>query len=249
VQARFSTFVPLLLVGCGTRPAPTVEPRASAPAAPASTAGQVPREEPGVSAKGPFPESKDPALRDSSRAAEKAPATFRVAFATTAGDFRVECTREWAPHGVDRFYNLVKIGFFDDVAFFRVVKEPRPFVVQFGIHGNPEVSKVWRFARLPADEPKQSNIRGTLTYAMAGPPTTRTTQLFINFSANTALDQMGFSPICRVPEEDMKVVEAIEGAYGEEPSSEQEAIESQGNAFLRSRYPFLDYIKTARLAP
>jgi len=238
---------------CG--PAPQAARDTTAPPATASTtaAPGTASNDPDVAptpvipAKGPFPQSTDPALREPSRATQKAPATFSVAFVTTAGDFRVDCTRDWAPNGVDRFYNLVKIGFFDDVAFFRVVKQPRPFVVQFGIHGDPEISKVWHAARVPVDKPKQSNLRGTLTYAMSGTPDTRTTQLFINFGANVMLDHLGFAPICKVAGDGMDVVDRIESSYGEEPTRDQDEIETQGNRMLRTRYPFLDYIETARL--
>lgn len=199
-------------------------------------------------AKGPFPQSTDPALRDPTKANEKAPATFSVRFETTAGDFDVLCTRRWAPHGADRLYNLVKLGFYDDAAFFRVVKQPRPFVVQFGIHGNPEVSRLWKDANLPVDKPIESNLRGTVTYAMAGRPETRATQLFINLYDNVMLDKMGFAPVCKVTGDGMDAVERIESVYGEEPSQAQGEIQSAGNALLRSRFPRLDYIKTARLA-
>jgi peptidyl-prolyl cis-trans isomerase A (cyclophilin A) len=221
----------------------TAKPTATTP--PAATPPPAPT--PAVSAKGPFPESTNPALKDPEKSKEKAPATFKVKFETTAGDFTMECTRDWAPHGVDRFYNLIKIGFYDDVAFFRAVQQPKPFMVQFGIHGNPDVSKVWRDANLPEDKPKESNTRGMVSYAMAGSPTTRSTQLFINFGDNSRLDKMGFAPICKVGEEDMKVVDKIESSYGETPSRDQADIQSQGNKLLRQKYPKLDYIKTARL--
>jgi peptidyl-prolyl cis-trans isomerase A (cyclophilin A) len=244
----------VLLFACGGE-----SPPPAAPAAPAAPAPEVVAAVPSGSAsddaaapaaasaaKGPFPESTDPALRDPSKA-QRAPATFSVAFVTTAGDFRTDCTRSWAPNGVDRFYHLVEIGFFDDVAFFRVVKQPRPFVVQFGIHGNPEISRAWINARVAVDKPKESNLRGTLTFAMSGSPDTRTTQLFINFGANVMLDHMGFAPICKVAGDGMDVVDRIESSYGEEPSGAQGEIQTQGNAMLRTRYPLLDYIKTARL--
>ena len=203
---------------------------------------------PAVSAKGPFPESTNPGIKDPSKAKDKAPASFKVKFETTAGDFEVECKREWAPNGVDRFYNLVKMGFYDDSALFRVVKSPKPFVVQFGIHGNPEVSKVWRDSNLPPDPVKEANKRGTLTYAMAGSPDTRSTQLFINFGDNDRLDGMGFAPICKVTGDGMDVVDKIESSYGETPSRDQGQIQSSGNKYLREKYPKLDYIKTAKLS-
>jgi peptidyl-prolyl cis-trans isomerase A (cyclophilin A) len=234
----------VLPIACGGS---TASPVASPATAPPTASASAAVEEPAVKAKGPFPQSHDPALRDPSKASQQAPATFTVAFVTTVGEFRVDCTRDWAPNGVDRFYNLVRIGFFDDVAFFRVVKQPSPYMVQFGIHGDPEVSRAWINARIPADKPKQSNMRGTLTFAMAGPPDTRTTQLFINFGANVRLDQMGFAPVCKVSGDGMDVVDKIEGAYGEEPSEHQGEIQTKGNAMLRAQYPFLDYIQTARL--
>lgn len=224
------------------KPAVTAKPAATATATPASTAAAEP-----VQAKGPFPESTNAALKDPSKAKEKAPATFKVRFETTAGDFAVECKREWAPNGVDRFYNLVKIGFFDDVGFFRVVKTPKPFMVQFGIHGNPEVSKFWADANLPKDEVKETNARGMLTYAMAGSPDTRSTQLFINYGDNARLDQMGFAPICKVLDDGMTTVDKIEGTYGETPSRAQGEIQKMGNKFLREKFPKLDYIKAARI--
>lgn len=180
-------------------------------------------------------------MLDPAQAKEKAPETFRAKFETTKGDIVFECTREWAPNGVDRFYNLVKIGFFDDVAFFRVVKS---FVAQWGIHGDPKVSAVWSDANLPPDPVKQSNKRGMLTYAMAGRPDTRSTQLFVNFKDNTNLDAMGFAPICKVAE-GMDIADKLYGTYGESITDKQGLIQSQGNDYLRSKWPELDYIKTA----
>lgn len=188
-----------------------------------------------------FPQSGHPAMLDPSKANEKAPETFRAKFETTKGDIVFECTRDWAPNGVDRFYNLVKVGFFDDVAFFRVVKS---FVAQWGIHGDPKVSAVWSDANLPPDPVKQSNKRGMLTYAMAGRPDTRSTQLFVNFKDNTNLDAMGFAPICKVAE-GMEIADKLYGTYAEAITDKQGLIQSQGNDYLRSKWPELDYIKTA----
>src|SRR6516162_5320221 len=124
-----------------------------------------------------------------SEATATAPATYKVKMTTTKGDFTVEVHRDWAPLGADRFYNLVKLGYFTDVAFFRVIKG---FMVQFGIHGDPTVSRAWRDAHVKDDPTgKQSNKRGMLTFATAG-PNTRTTQLFINYADNGNLDSMGF---------------------------------------------------------
>lgn len=191
-----------------------------------------------------FPQSTHPAMKDPSKATEKAPETFRAKFTTTKGDIVFECTRSWAPNGVDRFYNLVKIGFFDDVALFRVAKG---FVVQWGIHGDPEVSKVWRDANLPPDPVVQSNKRGMLTYAMAGRPDTRSTQLFINYGDNASLDGQGFAPLCKVVE-GMETADAFNGEYAERVTGMQGEIQSKGNAYLREKWPNLDYIKTAVIA-
>ncbi|HHH30049.1 MAG TPA: hypothetical protein ENK57_17125 [Polyangiaceae bacterium] len=189
-------------------------------------------------------------MKDPSKAVEEAPAEFSVKFDTTAGEFTMTCTRDWAPHGADRFYNLVKIGYFDDVSFFRAVKG---FVVQFGIHGDPEVNKAWRNANIEPDDVKESNKKGTLTFAQAGRPKekgktaeTRATQLFINLKDNDRLDGMGFAPLCTVTD-GMDVVMKLHTGYGERAGRDQGAITMKGNEYLRKKYPLLDYIKTARL--
>lgn len=187
------------------------------------------------------------ALADPSAANERAPDSFRVRFETTKGAFVVACTRDWAPNGVDRFYNLVKIGFLDDVAFFRVVSAPVPFVAQFGLHGIPAVNSKWSGAKIPPDPVKESNKRGRLTFAMAGSPDTRSTQLFVNLGNNARLDQMGFAPICDIDDAGMKIVDQLHGGYGEQLTERQGTISSEGNPFLKKEYPLLDYIKTARL--
>lgn len=190
-----------------------------------------------------FPQSTHPAMLDASKATETAPAKFQAKFTTTKGDVVFDCTRDWAPHGVDRFYNLVKIGYFDDVALFRMAKG---FVVQWGIHGNPKVNAVWRDANLPPDPPKQSNTRGMLTYAMAGSPDTRSTQLFINFGDNSNLDGQGFAPICKVTS-GMEIAESFYSQYGEQVTGTQGSIQAKGNDYLHEKWPNLDYIKTAAI--
>lgn len=194
-----------------------------------------------------MPSSEPPGLRDPSKATARAPEVFTVRFETTAGIFHAECARKNGPHGVDRIFNLVKVGFFTDVAFFRVVREPRPFVIQFGISGDPSISIHWRDARLPVDETAGSNLRGTISFAQAGKPDTRTTQLFINLGNNTALDTMGFVPICEVSGEGMDVVDRVNGEYGEAITSQQSRIEREGNDFLRKEFPALDYITSAQI--
>ena len=190
--------------------------------------------------------SPRPVILDPSRATERAPDRFRVRFETTRGPFVVEVTRAWAPRGADRFYNLVRAGYYDDVAFFRVIEG---FMVQFGINGDPAVNAVWREARIPDDPVTQSNRRGMLTYAMAGPDT-RTTQLFINFRNNESLDAQGFAPFGRVVE-GLPVVDSLYSGYGEGAprgmGPDQGRAQGEGNAYLRGSFPRLDFVKTARV--
>lgn len=186
------------------------------------------------------------ALMNPDKAVEKAPAVFRVKFRTTKGDFTIEATRAWAPIGADRFYNLVKTGYFADIAFFRVISG---FMVQFGIHGDPAVSARWREARIKDDGVTQSNLKGYVTYAMAGPDT-RTTQLFINYGDNARLDDSGFSPFGKVTE-GMDVVESIYSGYGEGAPNgmgpDQGRIQMEGNKYLKAGFPKMDYILGAEL--
>lgn len=196
----------------------------------------------------PTPPEPHPGLLDPSQARERAPDQFRVRFSTTKGDFIVAVTREWAPLGADRFYNLVKSGYFDEVTFFRVLDG---FMAQFGIHGDPEVNAAWEPARIPDDPVRQSNSRGFISFATAGPDT-RTTQLFINYADNSRLDGMGFSPLGRVVE-GMDVVDSLYSGYGEGAprggGPSQALIKSQGNSYLRREFPRLDYIRRADLLP
>ena len=185
-------------------------------------------------------------LKDPTKLNEKAPETFKVKFNTTKGDFTLEVTRAWAPNGAHRFYNLVKNGYFTDIAFFRVISG---FMMQFGIHGDPEIAAAWRNAEIKDDPVKQSNARGYITYAMRGPDT-RTTQFFINFGNNAGLDGQGFSPFGKVTD-GMNVVDSIYSGYGEGAPSgagpDQRQIQMQGNAYLKKDFPRLDYIKSAQL--
>ena len=177
---------------------------------------------------------------------EQAPAVYKAKFDTTKGVFVIEVTREWAPLGADRFYNLVKNGFYDDVRFFRVISG---FMVQFGIHGDPKVSAPWRDAQIKDDPVRQSNKRGYVTYAMAG-PNTRTSQVFINFGDNGSLDSQGFSPFGRIVS-GMNVVDALNAEYGEGAPSgrgpDQSRMQREGNAYLMKDFGKLDYIKKAAI--
>jgi len=194
----------------------------------------------------PADDGANAALLDPSKLNEKAPDTFRARFETTKGDFVIEVHREWAPHGADRFYNLVKNGFYDDVAFFRAIEN---FMVQFGIHGDPQVAAKWRNATIPDDEVKQSNTRGMVSFATSG-PNSRTTQIFINYRDNSSLDRMGFSPFGRVVE-GMDVVDSLHKGYGEGAprgrGPSQALIQQRGNAYLRSDFPELDWVKKATI--
>ena len=185
-----------------------------------------------------------PAMKDPSKAAEKAPPKFTAVFTTTKGDFEIAVTRRWSPSGADRFYNLVKIGYFQDVAFFRAVDN---FMVQFGIHGDPAVNDVWKESRVWDDENAGvSNELGRVTFAKTGAPNSRSVQIFINYKNNAFLDHQGFTPFGEVTS-GMDVVNSLYKGYGETPSGAQGTIQTQGNAFLKKNFPELDYIKSAKL--
>ena len=173
---------------------------------------------------------------------EKAPNTFQVLFDTSKGEFTVDVTRAWAPRGADRFYNLVKNGYYDDCRFFRVVQG---FMVQFGINGDPQLNTVWRSSQFEDDPRKESNKPGYITFAHAG-PNSRTTQLFINYADNGFLDAQGFPPFGQVTK-GMETVDAINDEYGENP--DQRRIQLEGNAYLEEVFPNLDYIKSAIIVP
>jgi peptidyl-prolyl cis-trans isomerase A (cyclophilin A) len=177
---------------------------------------------------------------------EKAPEVFGVRLDTSQGPVVIEVTRAWAPNGADRFYNLVKAGFYDDVRFFRVLSG---FMAQLGINGDPSVSAVWRGATIADDPVKASNTRGMVTFATAG-PNTRTTQIFINYGDNSRLDADGFSPFGKVIE-GMDVVEKLYAGYGEGTprgqGPDQGKLQREGNAYLQSGFPKLDYIKKATI--
>jgi len=184
------------------------------------------------------------ALLDPGKLNERAPDSFRARFETSEGAFVVEVTREWAPLGADRFYNLVKHGFYDGTRFFRVLAG---FVVQFGVHGDPEVQRVWGGQTIKDDPVKESNRRGTLTFATSGTDT-RTTQLFINLADNATLDASGFAPF-GVVAEGMDVVERFYVGYGEMAPDgkgpDYERLVNEGNAYLEKEFPELDHIRKA----
>jgi peptidyl-prolyl cis-trans isomerase A (cyclophilin A) len=189
-----------------------------------------------------------PALLDPTSLAAKAPAVYKARFTTTKGTFVVEVHREWAPNGADRFYNLVKAGFYDDTRFFRAIDG---FMVQFGLSGDPAINTKWQGASITDDPVKQSNKRGFLTFAMRG-PNTRTTQVFINYKDNTNLDAMSFSPFGQVTQ-GMDVVDSFYKGYGEgAPRGEgpdQGRIQAQGNRYLDGQFAKLDALRSATIVP
>jgi len=248
VRSAVLVLFPLLLCCKGSDPVP--EPSASAatvpsvspptppspPAAPVVTAPSV----------GDLASKVHPTLLSPGLLKEKAPDIFKAQFTTSRGAFVIEVHRDWAPNGADRIYNLVKAGFYDDTRFFRAIDG---FMVQFGISGDPAVSSKWHDQNLPDDPIKQSNKRGFVTFAMAG-PNTRTTQVFINYKDNTNLDGMGFSAFGQVTK-GMDIVDSLYKGYGEGAprgaGPDQGRLQQQGNAYLDTSFPKLDRITQATI--
>jgi peptidyl-prolyl cis-trans isomerase A (cyclophilin A) len=221
---------------------PSFIPPPPAPAAaPASSAS--------AGAVAPLPSATHhaPSELDPSLATAQAPEVFLTDFTTTKGDFVVEVHRSWAPHGADRFYNLVKLGFYEDSRFFRAIPD---FMVQFGIPGDPEVAAKWRDATMTDDPVRQSNLRGYMSFAQTGQPNSRTTQVFICYGNHARLDVSGFAPFAKVVR-GMEVVDDLYKGYGEgAPSGEgpqQDRIQKEGNAYLDKDFPKLDRILRTRI--
>ncbi len=181
-------------------------------------------------------------LRNPAALTETAPATYKVNLDTTKGLIVIQVTRDWAPIAADRFYNLVKNGFYDEARFFRVIPG---FMAQFGMNGNPAVTKAWANNPMKDEPTKQGNKRGYVTFARTGAPNSRGTQLFINYGDNGRLDSQGFAAFGQVAQ-GMDVAEKINAQYGESPN--QGEITMSGNAYLMKEFPKLDYIKTATIA-
>jgi peptidyl-prolyl cis-trans isomerase A (cyclophilin A) len=214
----------------GTKPAaPGTKPAAGQPGRGTPQGGA-----PGLSAAAKARLKKPASLKD------VAPATYDARFDTSIGVFVVQVHRGWAPKGADRFYNLVKYGYYDDTRFFRVLPN---FMVQFGINGDPSVQSSWLDAKITDDPVKESNKRGYITFATAGPGT-RTTQVFINFGDNSRLDADGFAPFGQVIT-GMEIVDKINAEYRQKP--DQGRIQMEGNAYLTQAFPRLDYIRKATI--
>jgi cyclophilin family peptidyl-prolyl cis-trans isomerase len=231
----------LCMLGClGAEVQASVQAPAKKPAA----TQKAPVHRAATAAKGPF----DRALLNPAALRLRAPAEFDVKFETTAGDFTMKVTRAWAPYGADRFYNLVRHHFYDGAAFFRVLPG---FMAQFGLSAYPQVSRAWQNANIRDDKVLQSNKRGYVSFAMAG-PNTRTTQIFINFGDNGNLDQSGFSPFAMVTE-GMETVDKLYSGYGEGAPDghgpNQELVGTRGRAYLEKSFPKLDTIRTASIVP
>jgi peptidyl-prolyl cis-trans isomerase A (cyclophilin A) len=180
----------------------------------------------------------------------RAPDVFRARFATSKGDFVIEVHRDWAPSGADRFYNLVKAGYYDDNRFFRVVSG---FMAQIGINGKPALNTIWREQQIPDDPVVKSNLRGFVTFAKTGAPNSRTTQFFINYDdGNSRLDGMGFAPFGQVTS-GMDVVDNLYAGYGEGAPQgrgpNQGRIQTEGNPYLMRDFPELDSVKQATILP
>ena len=193
-------------------------------------------------------ERRDLLLRpDASYWNEPSPPEYRVSVETTKGTFVIAVTRALAPRGADRFYRLVRTGYFDDSRFFRVVPG---FIAQFGIPGDPAITRAWKDRRMPDDSARASNVRGAIAYAMTG-PNTRTTQLFISLVDNSRIDVQGFAPIGRVVS-GMEVVDQLYGGYGETAgggmrAGRQERMMNEGNEHLDRDFPNLDRLIKARV--
>jgi len=238
---------------CAAVLAQTTPPATKAPATKAATPAT---KAPATATKAPATKAatKAPAtvgnLLDPSTLKATAPAVFKVKLTTTKGDIVIEVHRDWAPRGADRFYNLVRAGFFTDVYFFRVIPG---FMCQFGISSRPEVSRVWSSNNMIDDPVKQSNTRGMVTYAKTGAPNSRSTQLFINYGDNAAnLDSKDFAPFGKVTE-GMEVADQFFSGYnaqfGGDSSGLQGPIAEKGKAFVEKEFPKLDKILRASIVP
>jgi peptidyl-prolyl cis-trans isomerase A (cyclophilin A) len=228
----------VMVAACGSGPTlPPQEPVAppvasSAPAVPLPPAAQH------------TPQDLDPSL-----ATAHAPEVFLAAFTTSKGEFVVEVHRAWAPNAADRFYNLVKLGFYDDTRFFRAIPD---FMVQFGLPGDPQVAAKWKSAPFADDPVVESNLRGFVSFARTGQPNSSSTQIFIAFENHAGLDASGFAPFGKVAR-GMEVVDDLYKGYGEGAPNgsgpDQHRIEGEGNAYLDRDFPKLDRILSTRIVP
>jgi peptidyl-prolyl cis-trans isomerase A (cyclophilin A) len=189
-----------------------------------------------------LPACKKPAAKVS------VPDVFHVRFETSQGNFTVEATRAWAPHAVDRFHELVRMGYYDEARFFRVLPG---LIAQFGVHRDFNVHATWRKLFIVDDPPQQKNLRGTVAFAKSG-SSTRSTEVFINLADNVMLDEQSFVPFGKIVE-GMDVPDKFYGGYGElRPEGKNidgNRVEEETNEYLIQRFPKMDYIRRARFVP
>ena len=191
------------------------------------------------------PQDASAKLKNPAALNEQAPATYRARFETSQGVFVIEAHRDWAPNAADRFYNLVKNGFYDNARFFRVLSG---FMAQFGLNADPDIQRAWTYAGLPDEPTKQSNTRGSVSFARESGPNSRYTMVFINYKDNSYLDGEGFPPFGQVVT-GMDIVEKLYSGYGRTNVPDQRRITSEGNAYLAAEYPKLDVITRASITP
>jgi peptidyl-prolyl cis-trans isomerase A (cyclophilin A) len=236
-RAPLFTALSMFVAACGSGPStPPATPAAPPPSAAA------PPTAPSTAPVHHAASELDPAL-----ATQRAPDVFQARFATSNGVFVIEVHRDWAPNGADRFYNLVKLGVYDDSRFFRAISG---FMVQFGLPGDPLVAAKWKDANIPDDPARQSNTRGFVSFAQTGNPNSRTTQVFVDYGDNSKLDASNFAPFGKVVD-GMDVVSTLYKGYGEGAPSgngpSQDRIQSEGNAYLDAEFPKLDRILSAQV--
>lgn len=240
--------LPLAAAGCGESSDGEPSSGPPPPAEPSPREASPPAEAPGETADPGPARTASPLMNPaSSEMNMMAPATFRARFTTSTGEFVIEAHRQWSPHGVDRFFNLVRNGFYDGARFFRVLEG---FMAQWGINGDPSIQRHWRASNIADDPVVEGNTRGRVTFAKGGAPNSRSTQLFINYGDNTRLDNAGFSAIGEVVA-GMDVVERLHAGYGEGPPDgtgpDQGQIQAQGNRYLEASFPDLDFIERAEI--
>jgi len=182
-------------------------------------------------------------LKDPAQLNERAPGQFRARFDTSQGVFVIAVEREWAPLAADRFYNLVKNGFYNDSRFFRVLSG---FMAQFGLHADPSVQAAWRTANLKDEPAKKSNTRGFVSFTRESSPNSSYTMIFLNYKDNSYLDADGFAPFGEVVS-GMDVADRLYSGYGRQNVPDQRRILRDGNAYLQAEYPMLDFVKTATI--
>ena len=246
ISLTLTVFLASFIAGCSRKPSeqPPAPVETEKPASPVEAPPPV--EQPEAAAPAPKltpAETARQKLMNPTQLNERAPETFRAKFSTSKGDFVLEITRAWSPNGADRFFNLVKNGYYNDCRFFRVIDD---FMVQFGINGDPSLNSAWYQARIADDPVRQSNRRGYVSFAMTGQPNSRTTQIFINYRDNSFLDGQNFTPFGRVIE-GMDVVDSFYNEYQGAPSDNQQQIQAQGNSYLNKEFPRLDYVKSASI--